>query len=50
MKKEQIDIDNLIAVGAEFISDSKPKTFVGKVLRVIKKLAKLKILLGIKIK
>jgi len=49
-KAEKIDIDNLIVVGAEFISDEPPKTIWGKILRVVKKLVRLKTAIGIKIK
>ena len=49
-RAEKIDIDNLIVIGSEFISDKPPKTLAGRILRVIKKLAKIKLLLGIKIK
>ena len=49
-RKEEIDIDNLIVIGAEFISDEKPKTVVGKILRWIKKIVQIKSALGIKIK
>lgn len=49
-KSKNIDLDNLIVIGAEFISDSKPKTLAGKILRWVKKLVKLKTMLGIKIK
>ena len=49
-RAENIDLDNLIVIGAEFISDSKPKTLAGKILRWIKKLVKIKTMLGVKIK
>lgn len=49
-RAEKIDIDNLIVIGAELISDEKPKTRVGRILRWIKKIVRLKSSLGIKIK
>ena len=49
-RAEKIDMDNLIVIGAELISDSEPKTRVGRWLRVLKKIIKLKGLLNIKIK
>ena len=48
-RAEKIDIDNLIVVGAEFISDEKPKTLAGKILRIIKKIVSIKSILNIKI-
>jgi len=48
-RSENIDLDNLIVVGAELISDKAPKTTVGKVLRWLKKIVRLKTLLNIKI-
>jgi len=50
MKKQDINIDEIITVGAELISDSEPKTTAGKVLRWIKKIVRFKNLFGIKIK
>ena len=50
MEKQNIDIDNIITVGAELISDTPPKTTAGKVLRWIKRIIKVKTMLNIKIK
>jgi len=50
MEKQNINIDQVLEVGAELISDSKPKTTAGKILRFIKKIIKIKSLLNIKIK
>ena len=49
-RAEKIDMDNLIVIAEQLIPETKPKTFMGKVFRVIDKILKLKILLGIKIK
>lgn len=49
-KAVDIDIENLIVVGAEFISDTEPKTLVGKILRWVKKIVRLKSAIGLKIK
>jgi len=49
-KQEDINIDEIITVGAELISDEPPKTIAGKVLRWIKKIVRLKNVIGIKIK
>jgi len=50
MEKQKIDIDQIITVGGELISDSPPKTKVGRILRWIKKVIQIKKVLGIKIK
>jgi len=50
MAKPDINIDEIINVSAELISDTPPKTTAGKVLRWLKKIIKLKTMLNIKIK
>ena len=49
-KKEQIDPNILIDAGVSLISDKPPTTSVGKILRWIKKINKLRNGLSIKIK
>ena len=49
-KKDQIDPNILIDVGVSLISDKPPTTLVGKILRWIKKINKLRNGLSIKIK
>ena len=49
-KKEQIDPNILIDVGVSLISDKPPTTLVGKILRWVKKINKLRNGLSIKIK
>lgn len=49
-KKEQIDPNILIDVGVSLISDKPPTTLVGKILRWIKKINKLRNGLNVKIK
>ena len=49
-EKEQIDTNILIDVGVSLISDKPPTTLVGKILRWIKKINKLRNGLSIKIK
>ena len=49
-KKEQIDPNILIDVGVSLISDKPATTLVGKILRWIKKINKLRNGLSIKIK
>lgn len=51
MKQEnKIPIDEIITVGTELISDEPPKTIVGKILRWIKRIVRVKNAVGIKIK
>lgn len=50
MKDQKLPIDELVTVGAGLISDSEPKTRVGRWLRWIKKIISLKDNLNIKIK
>jgi hypothetical protein len=50
MKNQQIDPNIIIDVATELISDKPPTTIVGRVLRWIKRLNKVKNDLGIKIK
>ena len=50
MNKQNINVDEILTVGAELISDTPPKTTAGKILRFIKKIIKIKSLLNIKIK
>ena len=50
MEKQNINIDQVLEVGAELISDTPPKTTAGKILRCIKKIIKIKSLLKLKIK
>lgn len=49
-KNVKIPVDELITVGVELISDNPPKTIAGKILRWIKKIVRLKNVVGIKIK
>ena len=49
-KKEQIDPNILIDAGVSLISDKPPTTLVGKILRWIKKINKLRNGLSVKIK
>ena len=49
-EKEQIDPDILVDLAASVISDKPPTTLVGKILRWIKKINKLRNGLSIKIK
>ena len=49
-KKEQIDPNILIDVGVSLISDKPPNTLVGRILRWIKKINKLRNGLNVKIK
>ena len=50
MENQNINVDEIINTAGELISDSKPKTTAGKILRFIKKIIKIKGLLNIKIK
>ena len=50
MKNEQIDPNILIDVGVSLISDKPATTLVGKILRWIKKINKLRNGLNVKIK
>ena len=47
--KQNINIDEIINASAELISDKPPTTTAGKILRWIKKIVRLKKLIGIKI-
>ena len=49
-KKDQIDPNILIDVGVSLISDKPPKTLVGRILRWVKKINKLRNGLNVKIK
>ena len=49
-EKEQIDPNILIDAGVSLISDKPPKTLVGRILRWIKKINKLRNGLNVKIK
>ncbi len=49
-EKEQIDPNILIDAGVSLISDKPPTTLVGKILRWIKKINKLRNGLNVKIK
>ena len=49
-EKEQIDPNILIDVGVSLISDKPPTTLVGRILRWIKKINKLRNGLNVKIK
>jgi hypothetical protein len=49
-EQEQIDPNTIIDVATELISDKPPKTFFGRVFRLIKRINKVKNDLGIKIK
>ena len=49
-KKEQIDPNILIDVGVSLISDKPPKTLIGRILRWVKKINKLRNGLNVKIK
>ena len=49
-KKDQIDPNIVIDVAAELISDKPPKTLVGRILRWIKKINRVRNGLGIDIK
>lgn len=49
-KKEQIDPNILVDVGVSLISDKPPTTLVGRILRWVKKINKLRNGLSIKIK
>jgi hypothetical protein len=50
MKKQNIDPDLLIDVAVGVISDKPPKTLVGRILRWIKRINKIRNGLGIEIK
>lgn len=49
MKKQKLPIDDLISAGGAIISDKPPKTLVGRILRVLKKLISAKDSANIKI-
>lgn len=49
-RSENIDIDNLIVIGAELIPNPPPKTFFGHVRYWLIKIVKIKKTLGIKVK
>lgn len=49
MAKQKIPIDEIISAGGSLISDKPPKTFFGRVLRVLKRLISIKDSAGIKI-
>jgi hypothetical protein len=48
--KKQIDPNIIIDAGISIISDKPPKTLVGRILRWVKKINKLRNTIGIKIK
>lgn len=50
MKNQKLPIDEIISVGGALISDSEPKTRVGRWLRWIKKIILVKDSLNIKVK
>jgi hypothetical protein len=50
MSQEKIDPNLVLDIATELISDKAPTTLVGRILRWIKRLNKLKNNLGIKIK
>jgi len=50
MKKQNIDPDILVDVAVSVISDKPPKTLVGRILRWIKRINKIRNGLGIEIK
>jgi len=50
MKKQNINVDEILTVVEDLIPDTKPKTFIGKLFRVIDKVLKIKKLLGVNIK
>ena len=50
MKQSNINIDEIITVGAELISDKPPTTTAGKILRWLKRIVKIKNTFNIKIK
>lgn len=50
MKKQNIDPDILVDVAVNVISDKPPKTLVGRILRWIKRINKIRNGLNIKIK
>lgn len=50
MQEQKIDPNVLIDVATELISDKPPTTFVGRILRWVKRLNRVKNDLGIKIK
>ncbi len=49
-ESKKIDIDDLLVVGAELISDKPATTTAGRILRWFKKIIKVKTMLNIKIK
>jgi len=50
MKNQKLPIDEIISAGGALISDSEPKTRVGRWLRWVKKIISIKDSLNIKIK
>jgi len=50
MKNQKLPIDEIISAGGSLISDSEPKTRVGRWLRWIKKIIQVKDGLDIKVK
>jgi len=50
MEKQNINVDEILTVGAELISDTPPKTTAGKILRWVKKIIRIKSMLNVKVK
>ena len=50
MEKQNINVDEILTVGAELISDTPPKTTAGKILRWVKKIIRIKNMLNVKVK
>jgi len=47
-QKSKFPIDQILTVGTELISDKPPKTLAGKILRWVKRIVRVKNLVGVK--